>query len=322
MRAALLYGIDGYSTDPLVGCADDAERIATLLSHHDNGRPNFECHTHCAPVGSTNKVTVETIADELGSVLGNRPDTLLIYFSGHGDNDDLGTLLVTQRGSYALRDLITRANNALHGGNVKREVIIILDCCFSGGAGQTPVVEDNTAVIAEGLTILAATRPDQPGLATSEGSVFTNLMVEALSGGAADLLGHVTLSSAYAFVEKRLGAFDQRPMFMCHVDKFSVLRRCKEAIDRGMLRNLRSYFAALDTLYALDPSYEEDKRDAPNGEESKNERHEAIFAEFREFASLGLLEPVGEEYLYWAAVRSKGCRLTSLGRYYWCRHAG
>ena len=317
MKASLLYGIDRYGSSPLMGCVDDAQRMAKLLSRHSNGDPNFECRERYAPLDSMDTVTVDIIRDDLDWVFGNKPDTLLFYFSGHGANDDLGTLLACQDGCYPLRDLVARFNNALRSGNVKKEAIIILDCCFSGGAGHTPVVKENTAVIAEGLTILAATRPDQPGIATSGGSVFTNLLVEALDGGAADLLGQVTLSSAYAFVDIRLGAFDQRPMFKCHISSFSELRKCEEGIARAMLRNMVRYFIDVYTEYALDPSYEEDKRDATPEKQERNKQNEAIFAEFRKLASLGLLEPVGEKYLYWAAVKSKACRLTSLGRHYW-----
>ena len=139
---------------------------------------------------------------------------------------------------------------------LKKEVIIVLDCCFSGGAGQMPMVKDNNAVIGEGLTILAGTRANQPGLATAQGSVFTNLLIEALDGGAADLLGAVTLSSAYAFVDRRLGVFDQRPMFKCHVSRFSDLRKCDERVDRAVLRRLTTYFSVYDIEYPLDPTYE------------------------------------------------------------------
>jgi len=31
----------------------------------------------------------------------------------------------------------------------------------------------------------------------------------------------------------------------------------------------------------------------------------------------GLVEPIGEEHMYHAAVRSKACGLTTLGKYYW-----
>ena len=300
-----------------MGCVNDAERMEHFLSHHANGDPNFKCRSRYAPIGETDEVSIADISYDLHWVFGNKPDTLLFYFSGHGANDDLGTLLLGQDGNYPLRDLVARANNALLSSNVKKEVIIILDCCFSGDAGQTSAVKDNTAVIAEGLTILAATRPHQTGLATEKGSVFTNLLVEALDGGAADLLGRVTLSSAYAFVDKRLGAFDQRPMFKSHVSSFSELRRCNKGIDREMLRNLIVYFSTPNLEYALDPSYEEDKRDVPEEQKERNEQNEVIFEEFRKFASLGLLEAVGEKYLYWAAVHSKACRLTSLGRHYW-----
>jgi len=317
MKAALLVGIDEYGDDSLIGCVDDASRMSDVLSTHANGCPNFKCLKRSAPAGTSNTVTSETLNDDLQEIIKNEPDSLLFYFSGHGDKDDLGTLLVAQEGFYPLRDLIARANMALENHHVKKEVVIILDCCFSGDAGHSPFVSGNTAVLAEGLTILAGTRAGQTGMATTRGSVFTNLLVEALSGGAADLLGSVHLSSAYAFVEKRLGAFDQRPMFKCNVSEYTDLRICDELIDRDILRKITEYFPESTKEYRLGPSYEEDKRDVEDGEETRNPEHEKIFCHFRKYASLGLLVPVGEEYLYHAAVRSKSCKLTSLGRSYW-----
>jgi len=42
------------------------------------------------------------------------------------------------------------------------------------------------------------------------GGIFTSLVVDALQGGAADILGDVTAPSVYAYLEAALGAWDQR----------------------------------------------------------------------------------------------------------------
>ncbi|MGB1110289.1 MAG: caspase family protein [Gammaproteobacteria bacterium] len=318
MKTAVIYGIDGYRRNPLEGCVRDAQKMEKCLSHHFGGDPNFQCRLRHAPNKDNATLSVSVLHQDLRWVFSNKPETLLLYFSGHGVNDDLGTQLLFQDGSgYALRDLVARANNALINRSVTREVIIILDCCLAGDAGNQPVIQDKTAVLAEGLTLLAASRADQPSQATENGSVFTNLLVEALGGGAADLKGSVSLSAAYAYLERRLGAFDQRPVFKCNVSSFSELRRCEKPIAPERLRKLTDYFPDPKHFYPLEPSYEKDKKDAPPDKQECNEKHEAIFADLRKFASLALLEPVDEEYMYWAAVHSTGCRLTSLGRHYW-----
>jgi hypothetical protein len=60
----------------------------------------------------------------------------------------------------------------------------------------------------------------------------------------------------------------------------------------------------------LDPSFEPDV-------EPHDPEHEAIFAQLQKCRAAKLVEPVGEEHLYFAAIRSKACRLTPLGHYYW-----
>lgn len=43
----------------------------------------------------------------------------------------------------------------------------------------------------------------------------------------------------------------------------------------------------------------------------------AIFKHLQKFTSVGLVIPVDEEHMYYAAMNSKSCRLTALGYQYW-----
>jgi hypothetical protein len=54
---------------------------------------------------------------------------------------------------------------------------------------------------------------DQPSVETGGGGVFTSLVVDALEGGAANLLGAVSAPAIYAFVEAALGAWDRHSAF-------------------------------------------------------------------------------------------------------------
>jgi len=180
---------------------------------------------------------------------------------------------------------------------------------------------------------MAACRSNEFAVGGGGGSLFTDYLVEALMGGAADVLGTVTLATSYAFILQRLSAWDQNPMFKCNLSKFSSIRTCRQSIQTEQLqsiqteqlqsiqpeqlRRLTDHFPDPKKEHMLDPGYEEDKRDVPVNIRRRNKKKEKIFADFRKFASLGLLVSVGEEYLYWAAVRSKSCRLTSLGQHYW-----
>ena len=58
--------------------------------------------------------------------------------------------------------------------------------------GKINCVGQNTAIISEGVTILTASRLSEPSLEVNGHGVFTSLLIEALSGSAADITGHIT----------------------------------------------------------------------------------------------------------------------------------
>ena len=43
----------------------------------------------------------------------------------------------------------------------------------------------------------------------------------------------------------------------------------------------------------------------------------AVFKNLQKLQSVGLVVPVDSEYMYFAAINSKSCRLTALGNHYW-----
>lgn len=54
---------------------------------------------------------------------------------------------------------------------------------------------------------------------------FTSLLVDALNGGAADLIEHVTLGGVCTFIDEALGPWDQLPVFRINVNSFISLRK-------------------------------------------------------------------------------------------------
>jgi hypothetical protein len=188
---------------------------------------------------------------------------------------------------------------------------IVLDCCFSGAAGGVPQLGDSASALRHGLSILAASRGDQTSAETSDGrGLFSTYFCAALEGGAADVLGKVTVASVYAYLSELFGPWDQRPMFKSNVDRLHELRLCKPAVALQDLRRLPEFFHHDHDHYALDPSYEptEDPRDAT---------HEEIFSILQRFRAAKLLEPNGVEHMYYAALHSGSCALTPLGKHYW-----
>lgn len=87
-----------------------------------------------------------------------------------------------------------------------------------------PAVDNVQASLRDGLSILTAARASQPCLERGEAGVFTGLVCSALDGGAADILGNVSVASIYAYVDQALGAWDQRPLFKSHVSRMLSLR--------------------------------------------------------------------------------------------------
>lgn len=114
----------------------------------------------------------------------------------------------------------------------------------------------NTAVINEGVTIMTASRNSQTSMEVNGHGVFTSLLIEALNGGAADITGHISIAGVYAFIDKALGPWEQRPVFKTNVTRFTSLREIQPQVDMTVLRRILKYFKSEDYQYKLNPSYE------------------------------------------------------------------
>lgn len=311
MRRALCVGIDQYPFGPLGGCVNDAERVAAVLSTNYDGSPNFDTKTVLAPDGSANDiVTRAVLREEIDALFKDKADIALLHFSGHGTVNNLDGYLVTQDANkydegVAMGDILKWANNSK-----AEEVIIILDCCFSGELGNLPAIDNSKALLREGVSILTASRGDQPSVEADGGGLFTSLVVDALRGGGADILGDVTSPSVYAYVEAALGAWDQRPLFKSHVSRLVPLRHCEAPIDRKILRKLPVLFPVPAEDLPLDPSYEPTSQN-PDPNNVK------IFKDLQALCKVHLVVPCNVAHMYDAAMQSATCQLTPTGLYYW-----
>ena len=140
--------------------------------------------------------------------------------------------------------------------------------------------------------------------------LFTALMCEALEGGAADVFGNVTLPALFTYVEAQLGAWDQRPRFRANLSRCNVLRTVAPRVPLEVLRELPKLFSGPTVELPLTPAHE------PAAEPHDAEK-EAIMARLQRLAREGLVEPLGEQHMYYAAMHSKACRLTPAGRRCW-----
>jgi hypothetical protein len=310
MKRALLVGIDVYkSAASLNGCVNDVKALEPLLVKNDDDSPNFECITKT----SANEPLVDRrcLLDSIDALLRPGADIALLYFAGHGKQVDNDVVLVSQSGEGS--DLGVSMSEIL--AKVQRspvpEVSIILDCCFAGTAGEIPQLGSNAAVLRSGVSILTASRGNEVSVETPAGrGLFSTYLCGALEGGAADVLGKVTIAGIYAYLSESFGSWDQRPMFKANVYRLHDVRRCSPAVPFAELRRLPMIFDTQDFELPLDPSYEPTVN-------PRDPEHEAIFAILQRCRAAKLVDPVGEQHMYFAAMNSKSCQLTPLGKLYW-----
>jgi hypothetical protein len=308
MKRALLVGIDEYDMAPrLSGCVNDVAAVRPLLARNADDSPNFECRTL---VGPPARITRAELLGDVAELLAPGADVALLYYAGHGMGTGNDVALVTTDGVPHAWGVGFSEIMALVVASPVPEIHIVLDCCFSGAAGGVPQLGTSQALLRDGVSILTASRSDQPALEASERGVFSLNLCGALDGGAADVLGNVSVAGLYAYLTESFGAFGPRPTFKANVDRLRVLRSGRPWVSPAELRRLPQLFAAEDHELALDPSYEPTT-------EPRDPVHERDFDVLQRCRSARLVEPIGVEHLYFAAVSSLGCRLTPLGRHYW-----
>jgi hypothetical protein len=317
MRKALVVGINNYSNAPLKGCVNDANAIANVLRTHGDGSPNFSVRLLTSPGSTIDRVSLRKSIDTL---FVGKCDIALLYFSGHGFIKSMGGYLVTTDAKQydegvSMDDILTLANQSK-----VNDKVIILDCCHSGAAGTPSITGSNAALLSEGLSVLTASRDSESAMEINGSGVFTSLVVDALKGGAADLRGNITPGSIYAYVDEALGAWDQRPIFKTNITRFTSLRTINPQVPLEILRKIIEYFPSPQKEYRLDPSYEDTNTKTVEHdviEPYAKAENVAVFKNLQKLESVGLVVPVDEEHMYFAAMHSKSCRLTALGYQYW-----
>ena len=318
MRKALIIGINKYNkARNLTGCENDAKVVKEVLGLHADERRNF---TIIEP--RNNVETKSGLLAEVHALFDGNVETsvALFYFSGHGGYDDTqsdGYIVTTDCEPISMREILNVINVSKC-----RNRIIILDCCHAGAMGNITSI----AALNEGVTVLSASKSDESSLDGPEHGVFTSLLLDALRGGAADLTGHVTAGGVYAYIDKALGPCGQRPVFKTNTAQFLPLREAEPPIDRRILRKLSKYFSNPTDDYKLNPSYEFTNVQGGvhrNQEPYAIKENVVILKDLQALNSVGLVSPncddlpIEQRYMYFAAMESKSCKLTPIGKFYW-----
>lgn len=317
MKRALVVGVDDYPGAQLYGCVADAREMERLLERNEDNSRNYDVRRVTSDEETINRRDLLSLLDELFDNAGNTQ--LLFFFAGHGRPGDVGAGLVTQDADdVPMEQVINKAN-----ASPAPEVLLILDCCFSGDLGNIPALQASAVapafrfgntLLREGVTVLAASRATEPSAEAGGHGAFTRLVIEGLEGAAADHLGTVTSQSLYAFASRAFGAWEQRPVLKSYVTQTSAVRLCQPWIDAELLRQLPDYFGTADGRHQMSPAYEGDR---PVPEENEPTEEQKTFDYFKQLRNAGLLTTDNEKDLYFVALDSENVFLTPIGQYFW-----
>jgi hypothetical protein len=315
MKIALIVGVNYYpNSNPLFGCVNDAYEVKSVLERNGDGSINFDVKLMTSD-SSKDSINRGELKDNIETLFKTEAETTLFYFAGHGHIEATGGYLLAsdcKRGDdgVSLSEVLTMANSS-----PATNKIIILDSCHSGIAG-TPPTRDQLATLSEGLTVLTASTKDQYASEENGSGVFTTLLVDALSGSAANLTGDITPGSIYAHIDQSLGAWEQRPVFKTNVKQFVSLRTVSPAIEISDLRLISKYFPSSGFEFKLDPTFEPELKGRDEGMPPPDLKNTDIFAILQKYNRLNLLVPVKAQNMWNAAMESKSCKLTALGEHY------
>lgn len=319
MRRALLIGINNYPGRlRLGGCIEDIHCLEKSIARHGDGSKNFD--VRMMPDVQTSREIIEAVKE----LFHDDAEVALFYFSGHGYINTTGAEIVTPEAvanddSYYKGIQMNDLMKIVNASKVKNK-IIILDCCHSGEIGKFEI-SDSASMLDNGVSILTACRESETACEAGGHGLFTELLCNALEGGAADFNGNITMGSIYAYIDRSFGAWGgQRPVFKTNVSEFVPMKKVEPKVPLRVFHELTSLFPNLDEEHKLDPSYE--CTNCPEKlpklvEPQTNPENVEKLKTLQKLESIGLVEPVGTPHMYWAAMESKSCRLTALGKHYW-----
>ena len=324
MKKALLIGVDDYECkrfDKLCGCVKDAENLAHALELNANRDQTKNFYVEVLKDCNSSAFAQQKI-EALFQADGQKT-MALFYFAGHGTTAVNGGQIVFKDGSTL--DMATIL--AIVANSQILNKIIFFDCCLAGQMGSDPFTP-YYSILPDGVTIMTAcTDKQNAGEECNEGGLFTQLLVNALNGGAADFLGQITIGGIYAYIDQLLGGSNQRPVLKTNVRSFALIKEVSPQVSIKDLRKIVKYFGKPESHYDLDSSYE--PTNSPNHpnrpsdchEPYADETHTKIFALLQSMVKIGLVVPCHDDpkkqHMYFAAMDGQYCKLTEQGKLCW-----
>ncbi|MEL6940769.1 MAG: NB-ARC domain-containing protein, partial [Cyanobacteria bacterium J06598_1] len=195
-RDALIVGINNYASssvfDSLKAPANDAEGVAQILNdygHFDKVQRFPPTRTETIRVCDRTKITSRALKNEIANLLNpvgkQVSEKVLLYFSGHGRQDQIGK---TVEGYLAASNC--NPDNDTIGVSLSwlkeqleqcqaRQQVVILDCCYGGDLlnfSQLNADKDGT-----GRLFIAACRDTEVAYSIGKESVFTRALIKTLN---------------------------------------------------------------------------------------------------------------------------------------------
>nr|MDT0659051.1 chaperonin GroEL [Micromonospora sp. DSM 115978] len=220
-RYALLIAVGEYddpSLHQLRAPAQDVHGLAAVLE--DPGVGNFAVRTMQDPADSEVRREIEDLLTDRVN-----DDLVLLYFSCHGIVDPFHRLYFAASNTTLTRPASTAISRSFVNDQLEAcraaAKVLVLDCCFAGAFAEGFKAAPQGALdgqIGRGYVVISACDSyeyafESDGLVESapRGSIFTDVLLEGLATGAADLDGDGRISADELFRYVHDGVVRQRP---------------------------------------------------------------------------------------------------------------
>jgi Caspase domain len=216
-RIALLIGVSEYGTGltPLPCATKDVTALQQLLEDKEIGKFD-EVRTLQNPDTQTMARTIEKLFKER-----EKEDFVLLFFSGHGIQDDSNRLFFaahnTQKHGGKVYESETVSASFVHSqmeGSRCRQMVVILNCCFSG-AFSSDLIPRNVGIAdvkaqlgGRGRAIMTSCNAVQLSFEEkgADLSIYSQYLVEGLKTGEADQdrNGRITVDELHNYVREKV----------------------------------------------------------------------------------------------------------------------
>jgi HEAT repeat protein len=242
---------------PKLQCPEnDVDALNRILLSEEYGK-----FTNTFPLKNTPNHKVQEEIEQVIQTAG-KDDLILIYYSGHGKLDRAGKLYLatTNTNAKILKSTSISINfiKELLDSSRTNKIILILDCCYSGLAGEAFArggIDEELQSLSKvtGTYIITASGRAQPALEKPEDGygVFTKHAIEGIiSWKAADDEGNVTMESLYSYIYKKMqDEFSQTPMKWALNVKGELIIASKYNSKSAIIDQKTIYLAFLETAF-------------------------------------------------------------------------